>query len=681
MGREMGEGRAGGGESEASRRAEELRALIAEHRRRYYEEDAPTLPDAEYDLLERELAALEALHPELAGSGSPTRTVGGRPSDAFRPVIHPEPLLSLENAFGEGELEEWNARLERAIGRTGLSFVCELKLDGLSVAVRYRNGLLIQGATRGDGTTGEEVTANLATVRDIPKNLAGAPHDLVVRGEVFLPLAGFEALNAAREEDGLPVFANPRNAAAGSLRQLDPKVTASRPLACRFYQVLGREAEAPTHRETLVRIREWGLPVEERWEFCPSFREVLAYCRKWTEGRAALPFDADGVVVKLDDVSLRRLAGFTAKAPRWAVAFKFPAERVPTVVERIAVQVGRTGVLTPVAHLEPASIGGVTVSRVSLHNEEELRRKDVREGDTVLVERSGGVIPYVVGVVPERRPVLAVPFPWPVACPACGAPTHKAEGEVAWRCSNRSCPAQLKEGLRHFASRDAMDIAGLGKVLTDHVVERGLVASAADLYRLKREALAELPRMADRSARNLLEQIEASKRKPYEKVLYAIGIRQVGEETARSLAAAFPSMDALKAATAEELQVADGVGPKVAAEVRTFLEIPQNLDLLGALAEAGLSMVRTATGAGPLAGLTFVLTGSLGEMPRSRAKEALEGLGARVGGTVTKATDFVVAGLEAGSKLNRARALGVPILSEPDLKALLAGDLGPLHRS
>jgi DNA ligase (NAD+) len=661
-------------------RAHELRALIARHRKAYYEEDAPTASDFEYDLLERELAALEALYPELAEPESPTRTVGGRASEAFRPVTHPQPLLSLENAFGEGEVEAWCGRLERAVGRTGLSFVCELKLDGLSVAVRYRNGLLVQGATRGDGETGEDVTANLLTVRDIPEVLRGAPENLVVRGEVFLPLKEFEELNERREEDGLPVFANPRNAAAGSLRQLDPAVTASRPLACRFYQVVAPDGEAATHRETLERLAAWGLPVEERWELCPGLPEVIGYCRKWTERRADLPFDADGVVVKLDDTSLRRLAGFTAKAPRWAVAYKFPAEEVPTRVERIAVQVGRTGVLTPVAHLEPVTIGGVTVSRVSLHNEEELRRKDVREGDTVLVQRAGGVIPYVVGVVSEKRPVLAVPFAWPSSCPACGSPTRKAEEEVAWRCPNRSCPAQIKEGLRHFAGRDAMDIAGLGRVVTDNLVERGLVRSASDLYRLGLAEVAALPRMADKSAQNLLDQVDASKSKPFEKVIYAIGIRQVGEETARSLVSAFPSMEALKGATAEDLQAADGVGPKVAAEIRAFLQLPQNLVLLDALQDAGLSMARQEIAPGPLQGLTMVLTGSLTQMPRSRAKEALEALGAKVGGSVSNATDFVVAGQDAGGKLEKAKKLGIPVLSEEQFTAILAGDFGPLAR-
>lgn len=670
---------------EARERIERLRRDLEMHRRLYYEDDAPIISDYEYDLLEKELAGLEGEFPDLARAESPTKVVGGGRSEAFAPVPHPSPMLSLENTYDEQDVRDWAARLEKVLGRGDLEFVCEIKLDGLSVALYYEDGRFVRGATRGDGVVGEDVTENLRTVKDVPSRLKEAPARLVVRGEVYLPIGAFTALNAGREEEGLPVFANPRNAAAGSLRQIDPSVTAGRPLACFCYQVLDAEGYDPGNQAKLLEdLQAFGFSVEPNHRRCRGVEEVLAYCDEWTRKRRELDYDADGVVVKLDDASLRSAAGFTAKAPRWAVAFKFPAEQAETTVEEILVQVGRTGALTPVARLAPVAIGGVTVSRVSLHNEDELHRKDVRVGDTVIVERAGGVIPYVVGVRPERRPPGAEPFRFPSACPVCGGPVHRPEGEAIVRCANRSCKAQLKEGLRHFASRAAMDVAGLGKVLVENLVEQGLVETLPDLYELPLEALAGLPRMAKKSASNVLAELEASRERPFRRVLYAMGIRQVGEQTAKDLAARFADVDSLMAASEDELQEVDGVGPKVAGEIRAFFEVPGNREMIERFKRIGLQL----SSAGepkeigkPLAGRTFVLTGTLDSMTRDEARAALEALGARVSGSVSGKTDAVIAGPGAGTKLARAAELGVRVLDEAAFKALLAGDFSPVGES
>ena len=666
---------------EAGRLARDLREQLTRHRKLYYDLNAPEISDTEYDRLERELEDLERRFPETVTPDSPTRTVGGAVATAFSPVPHAAPLLSLDNTYDEADLAEWHARLCRLLGRDTLDFVCELKLDGLSVALTYRHGQFVQGATRGDGQTGEDVTANLRTIRDIPGKLSGAPPLLVVRGEVYLPVKAFAELNARREEEGQAVFANPRNAAAGSLRQIDPAITAKRPLACYCYQVIRGDGYAPASQsQTLGDLANWGFAVDPRYRICAGPEEVLGFCREWTAKRHDLPYDADGVVIKLASTTLQEEVGATAKSPRWAVAFKFPAEQVETEVEAIEVQVGRTGALTPVAKLKPVRLAGVTVSSASLHNEEELRRKDIRVGDTVLVERAGGVIPYVVGVNLAKRPVIAVPFRFPRVCPVCGGPVHKPEGEAILRCANRSCKAQLKEGLRHFASRDAMDISGLGRVLVDNLVDLGLVASLSDLYDLTPESMAAVPRMAAKSASNLLAQIDASKKRPFEKVLYALGIRQVGEETARALSGRFRSMDALFDTSEADLQGVEGVGPRVSAEVRAFLEVPGNRTVVERLRGAGVTLAAEERPIGhtPLRGLTFVLTGALQDMTRPRAKETLMAMGAKVASSVSRSTSFVVAGSEAGSKLDDARRLGVPTLDEAALKKLLAGDLSPL---
>ncbi len=665
---------------QGERRIRELRSDIERHRRLYYELDAPEISDAEYDRLEKELADLERQFPALFRPGSPTRTLGGRVTEAFSPVRHPAPLLSLDNTYDERDIEDWFGRLARILGRDDLEFVCELKLDGLSVALTYENGGFVQGATRGDGEVGEDVTRNLRTVSDIPSRLKNAPQRLVVRGEVYLAVEAFAALNAKREEDGQSVFANPRNAAAGSLRQIDPRVTAARPLACFCYQILRAEGYTPADQDAVLEdLSAWGFAVDPRHRRCRGLQEVQAYCREWTERRHDLPYDADGVVIKLAPVAMQEQAGTTAKSPRWAVAFKFPAEQAQTQVEAIEIQVGRTGALTPVAKLVPVKVAGVTISSASLHNEDEVRRKDVRVGDTVLLERAGGVIPYVVRVELGRRPVVAVPFQFPASCPVCGGPVHKPEGEAILRCANRSCKAQLKEGLRHFASRDAMDIGGLGRVLVDTLVERRMLASLPDLYGLSAPSLAALPRMGDKSAANLLAQLAASRSRPYVRVLYALGIRQVGEETARAIASRFRTLDSLLGASEESLQEVDGVGPKVAAEVRAFFDVPENRAMVERLRKAGLTFEAPQRSSGhlPLAGLTFVLTGTLASMPRPKAKAGLEALGARVAGAVSRATSYVVAGAEAGSKLEAARKLGVAILDENALLKVLSGGALP----
>ncbi len=669
---------------EARERIQLLRREVERHRRLYYEENAPEISDAEYDRLERELRSLEAAFPDAVPGESPAEKVGGAVGRGFRPLPHPAPLLSLENTYDEGDLREWYDRACRLLGQESLECVAEIKLDGLSVALYYEGGRFARGATRGDGFVGEEVTANLRTLKTLPRTLAGGPPYLVVRGEVVIPVQAFVEMNARREEQGESPFANPRNAAAGSLRQIDPSVTAGRPLALFCYEILQMEGPPPGSQwETLEALRSWGLPVEPHARLCRGLPEILDACRHWTERRRDLPYDADGLVVKVNGREFQERAGSTAKSPRWAVAFKFPPEQAETVVEEIAVQVGRTGALTPVARLRPVRVGGVTVSSASLHNEEDLRRKDVRVGDAVLVERAGGVIPYVVGVRFEKRPVFALPFEFPSACPVCGGPVHRAEGEAILRCANRSCKAQLKEGLRHFASRDAMDIAGLGKVLVDQLVERGLVSSLADLYDLTLPALSALPRMAEKSASNLLAEIEKSKGRPFRNVLYALGIRQVGLETARDLAAAFPSLEALAGASEEELQAVEGVGPKVAREIRAFFEVPENREMVERLRRAGLRLAAEGgpSAPGPLSGLTFVLTGTLASRSRSEAKAALEALGARVAGSVSAKTTAVIEGPGAGSKREEALRLGVPLLDEAALERLLAGDLTVLPES
>lgn len=655
-------------------RAEELRAEIRRHERLYYVDNAPVLSDAEFDALMRELQELEDRHPELATPDSPTRRVGGEPQDAFPVARHEIPMLSLENANGVEELEAWLDRVARAVGEgDGPAYVTELKIDGLSISLRYEEGVLVRGATRGDGTTGEDVTVNLRTVRGIPLRVQGegVPARMTVRGEVFMTRSGFRRLNEAREEAGEAPFANPRNAAAGSVRQLDARITASRPL--RFFAYTLLEADTRQQSESLERLETLGFPTNPEWHRFEEREPLLAYCLDWQERRHELDYEIDGVVVKLDDLDRQSVLGATSKHPRWAVAFKFPAEEATTVVMDILVTVGRTGKLTPTAVLEPVEVSGVTVQMAGLHNADEVARKDVRVGDTVIVARGGEVIPQVVRVVREKRPKGAKPFRMPKRCPACGAEVVRLEGEVAHRCPNASCPAQLRERILHWGGRGAMDVDGLGDVLARQLVEKGLVHDLADLYDLDVETLAGLERMGEVSAGNLIAALERSKARGFRHVLYGLGIRHVGQSAAAALAEAFNSMEALLAAERERLEEVEGIGPKLAESVREFLDAPENQRVVARLADHGVEMTerRRTPAAGPLSGKSFVLTGTLPSLTRPEATAEIEARGGRVTGSVSKKTDFVVAGESPGSKLERAAELGIEVLDEAGLRALL----------
>jgi DNA ligase (NAD+) len=679
-----GRGGASGDEDAARKRAEELRDLIAYHRKRYYVDDDPEISDAEYDLLERELREIERAHPELITPDSPTQRVGGQPSEEFATFRHSTPLLSLDNAYAPAELEEWEERLLRRLGGARSTYTVEPKVDGLSIAVHYRNGILERGVTRGDGSVGEDVTPNVRTLRSIPLRLTRPAPFVEVRGEVYMPRTAFEELNRQRVADSLPPFANPRNSAAGSVRLLDPRITAERKLDCFFYALAAYRdgAQPETHWESLELLRDLGLRTNPASERCDDLEQVEAYIERLDRARHDLDYEIDGVVVKVERFDQRELAGSTSKFPRWAVAFKYPAEQATTLVREIVVQVGRTGALTPVAELEPVQLAGTTVSRATLHNEEEVQRKDVRVGDTVLVEKAGEIIPQVVKVIEGKRPRGSRPFEMPRSCPVCGSAVLKEEGEVASRCTGVSCPAQRREMLRHFAGRSAMDIQGLGDALVEQLLRREMVRDVADLYHLDAEGLAGLDRMGERSAANLLQQLEASKSRPFHQLLHALGIRHVGERASRVLAGAYGSFDLLEAATEEELQAIDEIGPKTARSIRTFLDQPANRELLRRLREAGVKMeaspeeARSAPGEGstgsPFLGRTLVLTGTLPGRTRQEAKALVEAGGGRVVGTVSSKTDMVVAGEEAGSKLEKARKLGLPVIDPDEFERLLS---------
>ena len=660
--------------TDARRRAEDLRAEIRRHERLYYAEDAPVISDAEFDALMRELVELEAAHPELTTPDSPTRRVGGSPQASFPRAPHEIPMLSLENANGAAELEAWLDRSLRAVDDPdALAWVAEHKIDGLSVSLRYEDGVLVRGATRGDGTIGEDVSVNLRTVREIPLRLHGSgfPEAMIVRGEVYMTRSGFQRLNELREEAGEAPFANPRNAAAGSVRQLDARITASRPL--RFFAYTLLQSDVSRQSEGLERLGEWGFPVNREWRRFEQREPLVAYCLDWQERRHELDYEIDGVVVKIDDLEQQAALGATAKHPRWAVAYKFPAEEATTVVRDIMVTVGRTGKLTPTAVLEPVEVSGVTVQMAGLHNEDEVARKDVRVGDTVVVARGGEVIPQVVRVVKEKRPRGARRFRMPSRCPACGAEIVRLDGEVAHRCPNASCPSQLRERILHWASRGAMDIDGLGDMLARQLVQKQVVRDLADLYELDAETLSGLERMGKVSAGNLVAALERSKSRGLRHVLYGLGIRHVGVSAAGALAEAFGSMEDLLAADPDRLEQIEGIGPTLAESVREFFDAPENRAVVARLAGHGIDMTaqRRAPAAGPLAGKTFVVTGTLASLSRSEATQAIEERGGRVTGSVSKKTDYVVAGEKPGTKLDRARELGVAVLDEEAFRALL----------
>lgn len=679
-------------------RAEALRREIEHHSYQYYALDAPTISDAAFDSLMRELREIEAAHPELVTASSPTQRVGGYVGEQFAPVVHERRMYSLDNAMDLDELDEWMERTAEACGGALPPLCCELKIDGSSIALTYEDGVLVRAATRGDGTTGEDVTVNMRTVRDVPLRLrdeargAIAPgvETLELRGEVYMPKKSFEALNAAAEEEGRAPFANPRNAAAGSLRQKDPAVTKMRDLSTFMYAIADDAAlEVEGQWELLQWLRKAGFHVNPDVRLCTTAEEVRGFCRECLDRRESLPYEIDGVVVKVNDFARQRAMGFTARAPRWAIAFKFPPEEKTTLLRDITVQVGRTGALTPVAELVPVVVAGSTVARATLHNLDEVHRKDVRVGDTVIVRKAGDVIPEVLGPVLSLRSPEARIWEMPSVCPSCGSPVVRDPGEVAFRCISIDCPAQALERLLHWASRGALDIDGMGEEIVSRLVESGRVADVADYYSLSEEELASLDmgrvkadgepvRLGHTVAKKLVAAIEASKGRTFARVLFGLGIRHVGKTTAEAIAAAYPSMDALSAAGEDELAGIYGVGPKVAHGMWLFFRTPDNTSVIERLRAAGVTMADEAVAVGEevpqvLAGLTFVLTGTLAHsgMTRDEAGARLKAMGAKVSGSVSKKTSFVVAGENAGSKYDKAVALDVPVLDEAQLLNLL----------
>jgi DNA ligase (NAD+) len=678
--------------SNPAERIFELRQQIRHHEEQYYIHTAPEVSDEEFDKLLHELERLEADNPDLVTFDSPTQRVGGRLVEGFATVEHKVPMLSLDNAYNEEELRAFDERVRKGAG-TGdapITYVAEMKIDGLSIALTYEDGRLVRGATRGDGVRGEDVTHNVRTIRAIPLALKGGPKGRIeVRGEVYLSRAAFERMNKEREEADEPLFANPRNAAAGTMRNLEPSLVAKRGLGAFTYQVVADGDILQAHSAMLSEMRGWGLPVEPHWRRCEGVDALVAFCTEWADKRRTLNFDTDGVVVKVDDLALRTKLGATAKFPRWATAFKFPAQQAHTKLRKIEVNVGRTGAVTPYAVLEPVFLAGSTISMATLHNAEDIARKDIRDGDTVVIEKAGDVIPRVVAPVLSLRPDDSRPFVMPTDCPVCGSLLRRDEEEVVWRCENTSCPARLRRSLEHFASRSAMNIEGLGESLVDQLLAQELVRDFADLYHLKVEQLEELvvtprdpkseratPRKLGKVGRNVFAQIEASRKNDLARLVYALGIRHVGEKAASTLAKYFRTMEGLMSATVEALQDTPEVGPVLAASVRSFADEPRNQALVTKLQQAGVNMQShapepTAEPVGRLAGKTVVLTGTLRTMTREEAAAALERLGARVSGSVSKKTSFVVVGEEAGSKLEKAQKLGVETLDEDGFRALI----------
>ncbi|MDV2366197.1 NAD-dependent DNA ligase LigA [Vibrio cholerae] len=663
--------------SDVAQRLTELRKTLHEHGVRYYVEDAPTIPDAEYDRLMRELLELEAAHPELMSSDSPSLRVGGRPLDAFESVVHEIPMLSLDNAFDDGELESFYRRMTDRIQAVQHSaFCCEPKLDGLAVSLLYENGVLTRAATRGDGMTGENITENIRTIKAIPLRLQGAdfPTRLEVRGEVFMPKAGFEALNARALKKGEKQFVNPRNAAAGSLRQLDSKITAQRPLAFYAYSVGVIEGGelATSHYQRFLQLKGWGLPICPETKLVTSLAEVKAFYQDILQRRQFLAYEIDGVVIKVDDIQLQERLGFVARAPRWAIAYKFPAQEELTLLNDVEFQVGRTGAITPVAKLEPVFVGGVTVSNATLHNADEIERLGVMVGDTVVIRRAGDVIPQIVSVVLERRPENAKSIVFPTRCPVCQSDVERVEGEAVARCSGGLiCQAQRKEALKHFVSRKAMDVEGLGDKVIEQLVDREMVSTPADLFRLRAGELTILERMGPKSAQNVIDALNKAKQTTLPKFLYALGIREVGDATALNLAQHFLSLEAIQQASLEQFIEVPDVGVVVASHLLAFFAQDRNQQVINELLEQGITW--PALTAAPvavdsaLAGKIVVLTGSFTQLSRNDAKAALQALGAKVTGSVSKNTDIVFAGEAAGSKLAKATELGIQVFDEQAL--------------
>ncbi len=648
-----------------------LEQEIRHHEHQYYVLDEPEVSDSEYDRLLRELRVLEESHPDFASPDSPTGRVGGQPREGFRKAPHSRQMLSLDNALDEAELRAFDRRVLDLLAEEGVDYVAELKMDGLSLAVRYEQGRFQQALTRGDGITGEDVTENARTMRSLPLTVKDTYPNFEVRGETVMTRAAFEKLNAFRDEENLSRFANPRNAAAGSLRLLEPAITASRRLDLYAYLLL-LEGEPPfaTHWESLDWLEHNGFKVNPKRKLCRSIEEAVEFCREWERERESLPYEIDGVVIKVNSIALQARLGQTAKAPRWAIAFKYAARQASTVVENITIQVGRTGALTPVAHLQPVSISGVMVARATLHNEDEIERLGLKIGDTVIVERSGDVIPKIIRV--QTQGSYRKTFEMPKACPVCGGRVIREEGEAASRCLNTNCPARLKESLQHFASRGVMNIDGLGEALVDQLVERGMVRGIADLYDLTQEKLLSLDRLGPKSAANLIRNIEESRKQELPRVLQGLEIRFVGERTSVLLAEQFGSMDKIAAADLDQLQAAGEVGPRIAESIIQFFREPKNRELVEKLRKAGLHFeYAQARKTGKLEGKTFVLTGTLQTLTREEAKDRIEKAGGKVSAAVSKKTSYVVAGLEAGSKLAKAEQLGVKILDEAQFIQIL----------
>ncbi|RKL64377.1 NAD-dependent DNA ligase LigA [Thermoanaerobacteraceae bacterium SP2] len=668
----------------AEARIKDLREKINYHNKQYYVYDNPVISDAEYDKLMRELESLEREFPEFVTPDSPTQRVGGEPLPAFRQVTHRVPMMSLADAFDEGELKDFHRRVTEAVGQD-VEYVVELKIDGLAISLTYENGLLITAATRGDGVVGEDVTQNIKTIKSVPLRLDfpedKKPSIIEVRGEVYLPKEGFRKLNEEREDMELPLFANPRNAAAGSLRQLDPKITASRPLSTFMYALGHVEGvEFTKHIEVLEFYKTCGFRVNPDIVLFKNFNDVMDYCMSWREKRDTLPYEIDGIVIKVNSLEQQRILGFTAKSPRWAIAYKFPAEQKTTVINDIIVRVGRTGVLTPTAELTPVRIAGSTVSRATLHNEDYIKEKDIRIGDTVVVQKAGDVIPEVVEVIKEKRTGNEKVFKMPHRCPECGAEAIRLSGEAAYRCTGVSCPAQIRRSIIHFVSRDAMDIRGLGEAIVTQLLSEGLIKDAADIYKLTREDLVPLERMGEKSAANLLSAIENSKSRPLGRLIYALGIPFIGSKAATILADAFGSMEKLEKATYEELIDIPEIGDKMAESIVTFFKQDQTRRLLSRLKAAGVNMEaekkeKSEEGPSPFKDLTFVLTGTLKHYTRPQATEIIEKLGGKVTGSVSKKTDYVVVGEDPGSKYDKAVKLGVKILNEEQFEQMLGRNM------
>ncbi|HEV3419370.1 MAG TPA: NAD-dependent DNA ligase LigA [Candidatus Acidoferrum sp.] len=659
--------------------AEELREKIRRHEYLYYVEDAPEISDAAFDRLMNRLKEIEAAHPELATPDSPTVRVGGTPREGFTTVRHARPMLSLDNAFSYDALKDWDRRVREGTGREDIEYIAEHKFDGLSISLQYEDGMLARGVTRGDGTTGEDVTPNVKTVRSIPLRMDDAavkklklPKSFEVRGEILMTRKAFEALNRQQEETGGKSFVNARNSAAGSLRVLDPSITRQRKLDFfSYYLYVDGKAPFAKHSDSLEALKKLHFRASDDWKLCDGIEAVIKYCEAWDAKREKLAYEIDGVVIKVNSTALQNELGFTAKAPRWAIAYKYPARQETTVVNDIIVQVGRTGTLTPVALLEPVQVGGVTVSRSTLHNMDEIERLGLQTGDTVLIERAGEVIPHVLKVVKEGK--NRRPFRMPTKCPECGSAIHKAEGEVAYRCVNAACPAKRKESLLHFAGRHAMDIDGLGEKIVDQLVDKSLVKDVADLYSLKLDQVASLERMAEKSAQNLLDEIAASKKQPLSRLIYALGMRFVGERTAQLLAENFSSLEELAAAKPEDLEKVTEVGPKVSESIVEFFSEPANRKLIKKLHAAGVrpTAEKREIKSQKFAGKSFVFTGALEHRSREEAGELVLQHGGKLGGSVSKKTDYVVVGADPGSKYDKAKELGVTILTEAEFEKLI----------